>query len=139
MTEIDPIKLPTAPLPTCGDQQIETDFDKLPLNLILGQALGYDQYPILSINDLEIPDFFNGWQPEALHDALCNLTDQLRDALPENCQRMGEAAVLRTLDLLDASYHSMAAHLFKLGYLFGRKQTGWEQIKIYSFAQNAGE
>lgn len=138
MTEIDPVEWPAAPLPACGDRQIEADFDNLPVDLILDQAMGYSQYAFFAVNDLEVPDVFTDWQPEAIRDAIYALTDQLRDALPEDSRYVGELACARSLELLDTIHHGVAIHLFKLGYLFGKKQAGWERINVYAAAKNSG-
>ncbi len=132
MRATDPLKFPTAPMPVCGQPEVEADFKALPLDWILDQLLGYSKYPFLAVNDLEVPDCFSDARPEALHEAVADLASQLRDLLPTELEGVGELACLRCLDCLDGLYRSMSPHLFKMGYLFGRRQADWDGISLYT-------
>lgn len=134
MQEQDPLKLPCAPLPTCGHPRTEQDFAKLPVDRILDQLMGYSQYPFFAVNELEVPDVYTNARPEAVHTALAELMGQLRDLLPPDHAYVGELACLRCYDYLDALHRSMAPHLFKMGYLFGCAERDWDSIALYTLS-----
>lgn len=131
---VDPLHYPSAPLPSCGDRKIEEDFEKLPVGRVLDQLMGYSQYAVFTVNDLMVPDVYTGCRPEALHDAMLELVSQLRDLLPEDASGVGELACQNCLELLDGLHRCMGAHLFKLGYLFGRRQADWSGVAVYTLS-----
>lgn len=124
--------IPLAPLPACDLPELEEAFARLPLDRILDQLMGYSQYAFFAVNDLEVPDVYTDARPEALHDVLLELVSQLRDLLPPDQAGLGELACLRCYDYLDGIHRCMAPHLFKLGYLFGCKQSGWREVSVYT-------
>lgn len=127
-----PMEAPSAPLPVCGDEEIETDFEKLPVGRILDQLMGYSQYTAFAVNDLAVPDVYTDYRPEALHDAMLELVCQLRDLLPEDAAGAGELACQNCLELLDGLHRCMAVHILKLGYLFGCRRASWPSVAVYT-------